>query len=178
MKKITLFTPLIAAAFFMTACGGSQPNKDESKDSKEEVSQEEHADHEGHDHEMHDEKSANEVELLAVPAGANVFFKNLKDGDAVKSPVKVEFGVKGMDVKAAGELVEGTGHHHIVIDGEVIPEGEAVPADSLNIHYGKGQTEAEIELSKGKHILTMQFADGIHRSYGEQMSATVIIFVE
>lgn len=176
MKKTTLFTTLIAAAFFMTACGGSPSNKEESKEAKEEVNHEEHADHEGHD--MHHEKSSNEQDLLAVPAGANVFFKNLKDGDAVKSPVKVEFGVKGMDVKAAGELVEGTGHHHIVIDGEFIPEGEAVPADSLNIHYGKGQTEAEIELPKGEHTLTMQFADGIHRSYGEQMSTTVIIFVE
>jgi hypothetical protein len=83
-----------------------------------------------------------------------------------------------MEVKAAGELVEGTGHHHIVIDGEFIPAGEVVPADSLNIHYGKGQTEAEIELPKGEHTLTMQFADGIHQSYGEQMSATVTVFVK
>lgn len=173
MKKTTLFTTLIAAAFFMTACGGSQSNKEESK---EEVSQEEHADHEGHD--MHDEKSGNEADLLAVPSGAKVFFRNLQDGDAVSSPVMVEFGVEGMEVQAAGELVEGTGHHHIVIDGEFIPAGEIVPADSLNIHYGGGQTETEIELPKGEHTLTMQFADGIHRSYGKQMSATVIITVE
>lgn len=173
MKKTTLFTTLIAAAFFMTACGGSQSNKEETK---EEVNKEEHADHEGDD--MQDEKSSNEDELLSVPAEAKVFFKNLQDGDAVSSPLMLEFGVEGMEVQAAGELVEGTGHHHIVIDGAFIPEGETVPADSLNIHYGNGQTEAEIELPKGEHTLTMQFADGIHRSYGEQMSATVMITVE
>lgn len=173
MKKVTFFATFIAAAFFMTACGGSQSNKEESN---EEVSHEEHADHEGHD--MHHEKSGNEQNLLAVPADAKVFFRNIQDGDEVSSPVKVEFGVEGMDVKAAGELVEGTGHHHIVIDGEFIPAGEVVPADSLNIHYGKGQTEAEIELPKGEHTLTMQFADGVHQSYGKQMSATVTVFVK
>lgn len=176
MKKIGLFATVIAAAFFMTACGGAENKSGENNEAKEEMSHEDHANHEGHD--MHDEKSSNEPELLNVPADARVFFKNLQSGDAVKSPVKIEFGVEGMDVKPAGELVEGTGHHHIVIDGEFIPAGTVVPADSLNIHYGNGQTEAEIELPKGEHTLTMQFADGIHRSYGEQMSATVVINVE
>jgi hypothetical protein len=169
MKKVTLFATFIAAAFFMTACGGGQSNKEESK---EETTQEDHANHEGHD--MNEGNS----DMLAVPAEAKVFFRNIQDGDEVSNPVNVEFGVEGMEVKAAGELVEGTGHHHIVIDGEFIPAGEVVPADSLNIHYGKGQTEAEIELPKGEHTLTMQFADGIHQSYGEQMSATVTVFVK
>lgn len=168
MKKISLIATVLTAAFFMTACGGNQSKSDENKD-------EMHEDHANH--EMNEEMSG-ESELLTVPADAKVFFRSLQDGDAVTSPARVEFGIQGMDVKAAGELVEGTGHHHIVIDGEFIPEGEIVPSDSLNIHYGNGQTEAEIELPKGEHTLTLQFADGIHRSYGEQMSATVVIFVE
>lgn len=176
MKKIGLFATVIAAAFFMTACGGAENTNEEKEEVKEEVSHKDHADHEGH--EMYNKNSSNEPELLNVPADAKVFFKNLQDGDAVQSPVKLEFGVEGMEVNPAGELVEGTGHHHIVIDGKFIPAGTVVPADSLNIHYGNGQTEAEIELPKGEHTLTMQFADGIHRSYGEQMSATVVINVE
>ena len=46
--------------------------------------------------------------LPAVPAGAKVFFKNLKDGETVKSPVKVEMGVDGMQLDTAGAIVAGT----------------------------------------------------------------------
>ena len=38
--------------------------------------------------------------------------------------------------------------------------------------------EAEVELSPGEHTLTMQFADLAHRSYGEQLAATIKVTVE
>jgi len=53
-----------------------------------------------------------------------------------------------------------------------------VPTDENNIHFGKGQTEADIEMEAGEHTLTMQFADGLHQSYGEQMSVTITVIVE
>jgi len=66
--------------------------------------------------------------LLAVPAGAKVYFKNVKDGETVKSPLKVEMGVDGMQLDTAGALVAGTGHHHLLIDaGDSIPAGTVVP---------------------------------------------------
>ena len=108
---------------------------------------------------------------------AKVFFQEPKDGAKVKSPVKLVFGVEGMDVKPAGELVENTGHHHIIIGPAGIPEGTAVPKDETHIHFGKGQTSAEIELPPGKHKLTMQFADGNHMSYGEVMATTITVTV-
>jgi hypothetical protein len=86
-------------------------------------------------------------------------------------------GVSGMQVEPAGEVNEGKGHHHLVVDGSFIPKGVPVPADSTHIHYGKGQTEVELELSPGSHSLTMQFADGVHASYGEEMSSTITIVV-
>lgn len=107
-----------------------------------------------------------------------VFFVNLKDGDKVKSPVKVEMGVEGMEVEPAGPLNVGKGHHHIVIDGEFVKKGDAVPADDTHIHYGQGQTETELELTPGTHTLTLQFADGVHQSYGEKWSNTITIEVE
>ncbi|MEL6349341.1 MAG: DUF4399 domain-containing protein, partial [Myxococcota bacterium] len=94
------------------------------------------------------------------------------------SPVKVKMGVEGMTVQPAGELKEGTGHHHIIIDKGGIAEGQAVPADEQHIHYGKGQTETELELTPGKHSLTLQFANGLHQSYGEVMASTITITVE
>ena len=117
--------------------------------------------------------------LLAVPAGAKVFFKNVKDGETVKSPLKVEMGVDGMQLDTAGALVAGTGHHHLLIDaGDSIPAGTVVPKDSTHLHFGKAQSSTDVKLTPGKHVLTLQFADGIHRSYGAQMAATVNVTVK
>ncbi len=133
--------------------------------------------------EMNDTESTTEADAekearLMVPEGANVFFVNLENGQTVSSPVSVEMGVEGMEVKPAGEIVNGTGHHHIIINKGHISKGDVVPADEQHIHYGDGSTSTELELEPGNYTLTMQFANGIHESYGEQMSATVEITVE
>ncbi len=52
-----------------------------------------------------------------------------------------------------------------------------MPTDSTHIHFGKGQTNTDLELNPGMHTLTLQFADGLHQSYGEKMSATIEIEV-
>ena len=117
--------------------------------------------------------------LPAVPAGAKVFFKNLKDGETVKSPLKVEMGVEGLKLDTAGAIVAGTGHHHLLIDaGDSIPAGQVVPKDSTHLHFGKAQSSAEVTLAPGKHVLTLQFADGIHRSYGSQLATTINVTVK
>ena len=107
-----------------------------------------------------------------------VDFGNLKDGDTVSSPVKVEFLVYGKTIRPAGEDVDGTGHHHIIIDGGSIQAGTVVPANDTHIHFGKGQTETTLELSPGKHTLTLQFADYAHRSFGSKWSKTITVNVE
>lgn len=111
-------------------------------------------------------------------ASTEVFFKNLKDGDTVSSPVKVEMGVKGMQVQPAGEIVAGTGHHHILINQGPMSSGTVVPSDETHKHFGKGQTETELELAPGKYKLTLQFANGAHESYGEALSASINITVQ
>ena len=107
-----------------------------------------------------------------------VKFITPKDGSTVKSPVHVKFAVKGKTVEKAGEVVDGTGHHHVIVDGSFVEEGQAVPADATHIHYGGGQLEADIEIEPGEHTLTMQFADGGHISYGEAFSTTIKVTVE
>jgi hypothetical protein len=119
-----------------------------------------------------------EPDYLAVPAGARVFFVNLTDGQVLKSPVVVEMGVEGMGIEPAGALKEGTGHHHIIINGTTIVKGETVPADAMNIHYGKGQTSDTLVMEPGNYTLTLQFANGFHQSYGDQMSATINVTVQ
>ena len=118
-------------------------------------------------------------ELPAVPEGAKVYFKNLKNGAAVKSPVKVEMGVDNMKIDTAGPVIAASGHYHIFIDAEdSLSSGTMVPKDSTHLHYGKGQSEAEVKLPPGVHKLTLQFADGLHRSYGGKLAATVSVNVK
>lgn len=105
-------------------------------------------------------------------------FISPKDGDTVASPLPIKMGIKGMKVHKAGDIIEGTGHHHLIIDGAYVAENEVVPADDQHIHFGKGQTETTIKLKPGKHTLTLQFADGHHQSYGKVMSRTIHITVK
>lgn len=112
-----------------------------------------------------------------VPEGAKVFFANLEDGDTVTSPLYVAFGVEGMEVEPAGKVHAGKGHHHIIINGDYLERGGTVPADSVNIHYGGGQTSDSLDLPSGTHTLTMQFADGYHRSYGKSMASSIKVIV-
>lgn len=120
---------------------------------------------------------------MACPkkADTEVYFENLSNNAKVPSTFLVQFGVRGMEVKPAGQDIENrhVGHHHILIDNPAgeIPEGQVVPMDTKDIHYGKGQTEGVLELSPGKHTLTLQFADGAHRSYGKKLAKTITVFV-
>jgi hypothetical protein len=108
---------------------------------------------------------------------AGVYFVNLKEGDKVKSPVIIQMGVNGMVVEPAGKVVEGKGHHHIIIDGAFIEKGQVVPMDKTHLHFGKGQTTDTLKLAPGKHTLTLQFANGVHDSYGKDWSKTIDIMV-
>ena len=99
-------------------------------------------------------------------------------GATVSSPFKVRFGVKGMTVEPAGDIKPNSGHHHLVINGEAVPAGQSVPFTERSLHFGKGQTEAEITLPPGSYNLTAQFANGAHQSYGKPMSQTINITVK
>ncbi|HEV2610514.1 MAG TPA: DUF4399 domain-containing protein [Noviherbaspirillum sp.] len=102
------------------------------------------------------------------------YFVNIKDGDKVRSPFRVAFSITGMGVApvAAGKI-EGTGHHHILIDMPMPADiKKPIPFDKpeeyLNQrykHYGKGETEAILDLPPGKHTLRLLFADHKHVPY-------------
>lgn len=101
------------------------------------------------------------------PAGAEVYFVNLEDGQTVHSPFTVIFGLKGMGVAPAGvdnEVFENVGHHHLFIDAGLTPEiaETGIPADEHHVHFGKGQTETTLDLPPGDHKLQLVFADPAH----------------
>ncbi len=166
MKRYLIPVFVVALA----ACnnsGGKEENKDTTAQSG----------HENMDHTMPADGGVPDVP--AIPEGAKVFFKNLENNATISSPFKLEMGTTIMKVDTAGPVVAGSGHHHLILDGpDSLAAGSIVPADSLNIHFGRGQTVYDLKLSPGKHKLTLQMADGLHRSYGEKLSATISVNVK
>ena len=114
----------------------------------------------------------------AVASAQSVSFVEPADGATVTSPFKVKFAVNGMEIKPAGDMTANTGHHHLLINAVPVKSGEVVPADETHLHFGKGQTETEVKLPPGTYKLTMQFANGLHQSYGEGMSKTITVNVK
>jgi hypothetical protein len=98
-----------------------------------------------------------------APEGAQVYFITPHDGDVVKGPVKVQFGLEGMGVAPAGVQHDQTGHHHLLIDLDELPNmGLPIPNDDTHRHFGGGQTETTVELPPGKHTLQLLLADHLH----------------
>jgi hypothetical protein len=153
----------------LAACNNSSDNKEKKGDTATNMDTMHHMPAPG----------ANIPDLPAVPEGAKVFFKNLKNDATISSPFKLEMGTEVIKVDTAGPVVAGIGHHHLFIDAEdSLAAGTMVPKDSTHIHFGKGQTEYELKLSPGKHKLTLQMADGLHRSYGGRLAATITVQVK
>ena len=85
-------------------------------------------------------------------AGAQVYIIAPKNGDTVSAPVRVQFGLKGMGVAPAGIEMDGTGHHHLVVDKDAPPLNTYLPTDDPQVmHFGKGQTETELVLADKDH---------------------------
>ena len=95
-------------------------------------------------------------------SSARVFIISPEDGAAVTSPVTVVFGIENFGLAPAGTYEERTGHHHLLIDTELPPMGQPIPADDNHLHYGKAQTEAIVELAPGEHSLRLLLGDGNH----------------
>ena len=125
-----------------------------------------------------EKKKVKDSSEVIVENKKSVFFKWPKDGSTVGSPVFIDMGLEGMKIEPAGKVNPGYGHHHILINQKFWPDGKVIPMSDSTLHYGKGQTDAMIELDPGEYIISLQFADGVHASFGEEMSASIKINVE
>ena len=111
--------------------------------------------------------------------GASVYIISPGNGDTVSSPVKVVFGLSGMGVAPAGTQADNTGHHHLVVDAPLPGLDIPIPSDENYRHFGKGQTETELELSSGQHTLQLLLGDWSHIPHGEAVfSEQITISVE
>jgi hypothetical protein len=84
-----------------------------------------------------------------------------------------------MGVAAAGTNIENTGHHHLLIDIEELPDlNQPLPKSDKIRHFGDGQTEVVLTLAEGQHSLQLVFADYMHRPHdpvvvSEKITVTV-----
>jgi hypothetical protein len=114
-------------------------------------------------------------ERTPSPAGAEVYIISPKDGATVSSPVTIQFGLKGMGVAPAGVKFENAGHHHLLIDTDA-PADSSMPLPTTdNVrHFGKGQTEASVELKPGKHTLQLLLGDQNHTPHNPPVASKKI----
>jgi len=101
--------------------------------------------------------------ISAAAPDAAVYFIEPADGAVVTSPVAVKFGVRNMQIVPAGTKEEFSGHHHILINMDTLPDlTQPLPATDQLKHYGGGQTEAELELPAGTHTLQLLLGNFAH----------------
>jgi hypothetical protein len=123
--------------------------------------------------------------LLAVPArvfaatpsapGAVVYFISPRNGAKVKSPFRVQFGLKGMGVTHAGDEFKNSGHHHLLIDvTEPLDPEDSIPSDKNHVHFGAGQTETTLDLPKGPHTLQLVLGDANHVPFSPSVQSAKI----
>ena len=98
----------------------------------------------------------------AAAEKARVYFISPSDGQVIKGPVTVRFGLENMGVAPAGTAGEGIGHHHLVIDSPLPAMDQPLPKDEKHLHFGKGQTETVLTLAPGKHTLQLVLGDANH----------------
>ena len=91
-----------------------------------------------------------------------VYFINIKDGDVLKSPFLIQFGLRGKGVAPAGVDVTNTGHHHLLINVDDVDYNMPIPSSDQHLHFGLGQTETNLELPSGKHSLQLVLGDKYH----------------
>lgn len=136
MKRFVLLSPvlIVVLTFGLAACGGQKesPAPESAEPSAE---------------------AAPEV---------RVFFVEPADSSVVPTTFHVVMGVKGLSVAPAGEVKEGSGHLHILVDTTFVPAGQVIPKDEHHLHFGAGALEADLTLPPGPHTLRLQFADGAH----------------
>jgi Domain of unknown function (DUF4399) len=102
----------------------------------------------------------------AAPTDAYLYIIWPNDGERVKSPFWVRFGLRNMGVTRAGDTAPNVGHHHLLIDvNNPLDPNEPIPSDKNHLHFGGGQTETRLELPPGPHTLQLVLGDAEHRLF-------------
>ena len=103
-----------------------------------------------------------------------VYFINLKDGDELKSPFLIQFGLSGKGIAPAGIDIDNTGHHHLLINVDEVNYSMPIPSSKQHLHFGLGQTETKLNLPPGKHKLQLILGDKYHVPHDPPLVSEII----
>ena len=105
-------------------------------------------------------------------SNVELYFKSPPNGFKSKAKeFKVEFESKNIHISPAGVKVEKlkkcfvSGHHHLIINGayDVLDNpSQPIPYGKNILHFGGGQTEANLSLPPGKYSLQLALGDHEH----------------
>ena len=96
-------------------------------------------------------------------AEPRLYFITPQHGETLSSPITVRFGLNGMGIAPAGVDRENTGHHHLLIDVDILPPLDSpLPSSEQIRHFGGGQTEVELALPPGEHTLQLVLGNHAH----------------
>ena len=116
----------------------------------------------------------------SAPKDAKLYFITPHDGQRIRGGFWCRFGLRNMGVTHAGDDYANSGHHHLLIDvRDPIDPKQPIPQDKSHLHFGAGQTEAYIELPRGRHTLQLVLADWTHIPHVPPvMSETITVTVK
>ena len=122
-----------------------------------------------------DDPVAQSSTTTTAPSGPSVAFVAPTDGASVSNPVAVEFTTTDFTLEPAGDVHDGAGHLHVMVDVPCVEPGEPIPKDAQHVHFGKGQTDGTIDLAAGNHTMCLQAGDGTHTALDltDEISITV-----
>jgi len=104
-----------------------------------------------------------QAQYKSAPEDAKTYIIAPQDGAVVPTTFTVKFGLHGMGVAPSGVQAENTGHHHLLIDVENMPDmSKPLPATDHIVHFGGGQTETTISLEPGVHTLQLVLGNFAH----------------
>jgi hypothetical protein len=110
-----------------------------------------------------------------APADAAVYMITPRDGQKVRSPVTVRFGLRNMGVTRAGDTTANMGHHHLLVNvADPIDATQPIPTDRRHLHFGRGQTETQLDLPPGRHTLQLVFGDAEHKLFSPPVASSKI----
>lgn len=113
-----------------------------------------------------------------ISSSPEVYFIEPKNGDVVSNTFTVKFGLSNFGIAPAGYDIPMTGHHHLLINVD-LPEdlSQPIAADKNHIHFGLGQTEAEITLDKGAYRLRLLMGNYLHIPHEDPLFSEEIIII-
>lgn len=98
------------------------------------------------------------------PIGTVAITSPTEGAEVVGPDVTVQLGVSGFELRPAGDLTRGTGHHHLYLDTDVTDPREPVPTLPQSvIHMGDASSTYTFEnVEPGEHRIIAVVADGVH----------------